>query len=276
MGGWLGVPPRVWVAVGAVALALLVINATTDIMEATREGAPLSAWLPFLWETTSALVILALLPAVGAAERRLRPARIGWPLSIAGHGLALLVFSAVHVSLMVALRSAVMGLAGSSYDFGPVGREFLYELRKDALTYVALLAAFVLLPRLPLGAAPAPAPVKGGRIEIREGERRLWLPPSDILWIEAAGNYVELFTASRSHLVRGTLAGFEQQLAGQGFVRVHRSRLVNAAHVRAVETKPSGDFTVTLDGRSVAGSRRFRAALLAAAPGAVPAGVARP
>jgi DNA-binding LytR/AlgR family response regulator len=49
-------------------------------------------------------------------------------------------------------------------------------------------------------------------------------------------------------------------------VRVHRSRLINRAHIAAIKPTPSGDVDITLsDGRTVTGSRRYRAALEAPA-----------
>ena len=55
---------------------------------------------------------------------------------------------------------------------------------------------------------------------------------------------------------------FEERLAGRGFLRIHRSRLVNRARVAAFKPTPSGDLEITLDdGSVIGGSRRFRDAL---------------
>ncbi len=77
--------------------------------------------------------------------------------------------------------------------------------------------------------------------------------PAEIAWVEAAGNYVEIHVGGATHLARGTLASFEERLARAGFVRVHRSRLVNRARVASLKPTPSGDLEITLDdGRTVA------------------------
>lgn len=77
-----------------------------------------------------------------------------------------------------------------------------------------------------------------------------------------AGNYVELHLATASHLQRQTLSALETQLSAQGFLRIHRSRLVNRRHVRGIAGNASGDFTITLsDGRQIGGGRRWRDAL---------------
>jgi DNA-binding LytR/AlgR family response regulator len=100
------------------------------------------------------------------------------------------------------------------------------------------------------------------RIEIRDGASAVFLAPTDLLFLEAAGNYIEFHTASRTHLVRGTLAAWEAQLADRGFVRIHRSRLVNRARIATIKPTPAGDIELTLDdGRTLTGSRRYRAAL---------------
>ena len=57
---------------------------------------------------------------------------------------------------------------------------------------------------------------------------------SDISHVEAHGDYARLHTGGDSHLVRTPLATLEEEWAGAGFVRIHRSLLVSLAHVREV------------------------------------------
>ena len=60
-------------------------------------------------------------------------------------------------------------------------------------------------------------------------------------------------------LVRGTLNQFEAQLKPHGFVRVHRSRLINRGRIAGFEATPSGDLRIRMtDGREIFGSRRYR------------------
>ena len=107
--------------------------------------------------------------------------------------------------------------------------------------------------------APTTAPAPPPRLEVRDGNRTIFLAPTDILWAEAAGNYVELHTVAGSLLHRATLASLERELAPNGFVRIHRSRLVRRDAVRAVEANASGDFEAVLgNGARVIGSRRYR------------------
>jgi DNA-binding LytR/AlgR family response regulator len=52
------------------------------------------------------------------------------------------------------------------------------------------------------------------------------LPRSSVRWVEAQGDYARLHTADASHLVRVSLATLAEQWADVGFVRIHRSYLV--------------------------------------------------
>jgi len=86
---------------------------------------------------------------------------------------------------------------------------------------------------------------------------------NDIRYLEAAGNYVRLHTATASPLLRGTLAALEARLDPRRFVRVHRSFVVNVALIAELQVTRSGDYEVLLkDGGKVPMSRTFRDALL--------------
>jgi LytTr DNA-binding domain-containing protein len=76
----------------------------------------------------------------------------------------------------------------------------------------------------------------------------LALPACDIEYIKAAGNYVELVTGDRTLLMRATLHDLSQRLGAVGFVRVHRSLLVNSLHVVAARRGPRGRRFVEMRG----------------------------
>jgi len=83
----------------------------------------------------------------------------------------------------------------------------------------------------------------------------------ELLWLQAADNYVELHTAQRMHLLRRTLDGLLADL-GPGFARIHRSRAVALAAVRSVEAADRGNATVRLtNGAALGCSRPWRDAL---------------
>ncbi len=257
---------RVWIAGGALLVLLvivhLLVNVSSLIDEAARDGAPLPGWKPWLLEGSSSIGWLAVMPLVALAAVRLRPPRLSWPATAATHLLMTVAVSLLHVAIMVALRKLTHGLIGESYRLGPdLPAALIYEWRKDAVDYVTLALAFAAIDWFAHRAAPV-TPASGAetpRIEVRDGSRTIWLAPEDIRWAEAAGNYVELHTAAGTLLHRATLSGLESELAPHGFARIHRSRLVRRAAVRAIETNASGDFDALLsDGTWVGGSRRYR------------------
>jgi two-component system, LytTR family, response regulator len=82
---------------------------------------------------------------------------------------------------------------------------------------------------------------------------------SDVDWIEVQENYVRLHTGDDSYLVRGTLAGLEERLDPDHFVRVHRSHIVNLESIRELHPWSHGDWRIVLHcGRELSLSRRFR------------------
>lgn len=93
----------------------------------------------------------------------------------------------------------------------------------------------------------------------------------EILWVEAAGNYVQIHTDRKTHLVRHTVKAMESKLDPQRFVRVRPSAIVNVESVRSVDARAGGDYTVVLgSGTELRSSRGFRERveeLLAQAPG---------
>ncbi len=252
-----------WGLIAAVGAVVAFVTASSDLQEISRSEADIHWSEPVLWEITSAISIIALAPLVGMAVRRWTPRED----SLLRYGLIHLAltlpFSAAHVLAIFAMRETAYWAVGAHYGFfeedGVIGT-FVYEWRKDILSYAAIAAVYWWFQRR----AEAPPPERPGdqRIEIRDGGTAVFLPPADILFVEAAGNYIEFHTPARTHLVRGTLSAWETRLAERGFARVHRSRLVNRARIRALKPTPSGDVEITLDdGKTVLGSRRYRDAL---------------
>jgi two-component system LytT family response regulator len=72
------------------------------------------------------------------------------------------------------------------------------------------------------------------------------LRPGEIDWVEAEGDYVRLHVGQDAHFVRSTLAHMEERLAPQGFVRIHRSRLVNFDRIKELRPFFQGESVVVL------------------------------
>jgi DNA-binding LytR/AlgR family response regulator len=86
------------------------------------------------------------------------------------------------------------------------------------------------------------------------GTTRL-LPRSAVRWVEAQGDYARLHTADGSHLVRVPLATLAERWAEAGFVRVHRSYLVQLKLITELRLT-GGGYVVVVDGRELPVSRR--------------------
>jgi DNA-binding LytR/AlgR family response regulator len=86
------------------------------------------------------------------------------------------------------------------------------------------------------------------------GTTRL-LPRSAVRWVEAQGDYARLHTADASHLVRVSLATLAERWADAGFVRVHRSYLVQLRLITELRLTGNG-YVVVVDGRELPVSRR--------------------
>ena len=98
--------------------------------------------------------------------------------------------------------------------------------------------------------------------DIRDGARIIRTPLSEIVAVSSAGNYVEFWLADgRRPLMRATLAAVEVELERFGFVRAHRSWLVNSGRVTGLRPEGSGDWTVELGAVEAPLSRRYPQAL---------------
>ena len=214
-----------------------------------------------LWEGSSALTVLLFLwiPWLASYVAPLA-AQPRWRLLI--HIPALLLFSLAHVASFVALRKLVYWLAGAHYEFGPLLPNFLYEFAKDAFGYALFIASFALVEHLlcqrSSGAAPARSPI----FDIRDGAKLTRVRLNEVLAVASAGNYVEfVLEDGRRLLMRSPLSALESELAPSGFVRTHRSWLVNAEQMTALKPDGSGDYTVELGSLAAPLSRRFPEAL---------------
>jgi two-component system, LytTR family, sensor kinase len=102
-------------------------------------GSTIAAWKPLVWEMTSVIVIFALIPFIVRFERRFRlDDRPRWRI-VAAHCCAALVFSALHVAGMLALRKLAYALVGQHYAFDSLAAQSFYELQKDLITYILIL-----------------------------------------------------------------------------------------------------------------------------------------
>jgi hypothetical protein len=213
---------------------------------------------PAIWEGSSWLSLLAcfwiawicwlLAPLRGQPRWRLL-------LHIPGA----LAYALAHVGGFIALRKLAYWALGSRYVFG---ENFFYELPKDVLAYGLFIGGIALVGHLLRQQQMVQIPGQTLTFDIRDGAKLTRVRLSDILAITSAGNYVEFALADgRRLLMRSPLSALESDLSGRGFVRTHRSWLVNETAVTGLTPEGSGDYGVLLGSLTAPLSRRFPTAL---------------
>ena len=248
-------------------------NAITLNIDFASSGLDVAHWEPWVWEFSSGITWLALIPLLVWFDRRFPLQAGAFRRSVPAHLLFTVPLSLVHVLGMVGLREIAYAVMGGEYDFGGWARGIGYEYLKDVRTYGALLvtiylyrfvlrrwqgeAGFINQARDDLAEEPVT-----DRFLVKKLGREFLVKVDQIDWIEASGNYVNLHVGERVYPLRETMAGIQAKLEGLGFARVHRSAIVNLDRVREIEPFDTGDARAHLTaGGRVPVSRRYRQAL---------------
>ena len=103
--------------------------------------------------------------------------------------------------------------------------------------------------------AGGPAPSGDVQIPVERGGVTRFISRSEITHVEAQGDYARLHTSDASHLVRVSLATLAERWADAGFVRIHRSYLVQIRLIAELRLTGSG-YVVSVDGIELPVSRR--------------------
>jgi two-component system, LytTR family, response regulator len=86
------------------------------------------------------------------------------------------------------------------------------------------------------------------RIAIKANGSILFIDPSDVLVVQAEGNYVLLEREAGSHLLRESISVMAKKLKPYGFLQIHRSVLVNASFVEEIQPHATGEYGLRLKG----------------------------
>lgn len=250
-------------------------NATFNSITSAIDHPEVAAWQPWSWEWSSALLLLALLPAVIALERRL-PFRFDtWKSCLPLHLMFSVPFSLIHVLGMIGLRKIAYAVAGGHYDFGTFWFHFSYEYLKDVRSYFSIIAVLGMyrlwrlrqqgearLLEAPDQGLPVEPVERPERFLVRKLGKEFLLNAREIEWLQASGNYVNLHMRGRDYPLRSTMSGIEGRLDPARFVRVHRSYFVNLDYLDQIEPLETGDARLQMrDGSRIPCSRGYRSAL---------------
>ncbi|MGB6900614.1 MAG: LytTR family DNA-binding domain-containing protein [Candidatus Acidiferrum sp.] len=86
------------------------------------------------------------------------------------------------------------------------------------------------------------------RIAFKAKGSILLLDLADILAVQAEGNYVSLQHLPNPYLVHESLSSIAEKLKPYGFVRIHRSVVVNISAVEDIQPLPTGEYMLRVKG----------------------------
>ncbi len=253
------------------------INSTSVLMESKRDGvANLADWEPFVWEYSSALSSLLLLPLVAIFM-----AKYPWQwkqpkLSSLQYLTAAVVFSMAHVVGMVVFREVSYQFSSLEYDFAKstseLSYELIYELRKDVwsfCSFVILISVYRQIIVQWLGDASCiddTTATNSSKLTkhllVKKLGKEFLIKTEQIEWMQSAGNYVNLHIGDQVYPTRSTLAEFVNSDTTNSLCQIHRSFAINLNFVHCIEPLASGDAEITmLSGQTLRLSRRFKDSL---------------
>ena len=261
------------------------INAASDWTELSRdENNSTALWEPYLWEYSSALATALLVIPLIYFIRKLDTYAFRVRTWLVWHFAFASLFSIAHVTLMVTFRELCYLLSDKEYNFGPIAREFFYEYRKDIWGYITLVTFYYIIMfsyRRLIGEASvirehdAPEEVSGNKgnispstmpdnLLVKKLNKEFLVKLSDVYWVEASGNYINLHTVKSTFPLRYTMKQFCEHAIEKGFIRVHRSYAVQSTLIDNIRFEDSGDGILTLlDSTEVPVSRRYKDTLKA-------------
>ena len=86
------------------------------------------------------------------------------------------------------------------------------------------------------------------RIAFKAKGKILLLDLADIMAVQAEGNYVSLQQRANCYLVHESLSSMAEKLEPHGFIRIHRSVVVNISAVEEIQPLPTGEYRLRVKG----------------------------
>ena len=85
-------------------------------------------------------------------------------------------------------------------------------------------------------------------VAVKQGQKITVIPVEDIIFLQAEGDYVMIYTTKNRYLKEQTMKTFESELPKNRFVRVHRSFIVNVESILGIETNEKQQHLLLLKG----------------------------
>jgi DNA-binding LytR/AlgR family response regulator len=121
--------------------------------------------------------------------------------------------------------------------YQPTDTSFLPLTRVDAANLIRVLRQLEVI-------AKRQAP----RIAFKAKGRILFLDLAEIVAVQAEGNYVSLRHRPNPYLVHESLSSMAEKLKPYGFIRIHRSVVVNISAVQELQPLPTGEYRLRVKG----------------------------
>jgi len=86
------------------------------------------------------------------------------------------------------------------------------------------------------------------RVAIKVRGKILFINLGDVVSVQAEGNYVSFQRISSSYLLRESISAVAQMLETHGFIRIHRSVLVNTSFVEEIRPLSTGEYCLRVEG----------------------------
>ena len=211
-----------------------------ELSQQRQAGASVDEFRLVSEQVTSAIAAFAMVPFVVQWLGLFPLQRAAWPRAVIGHTAGCIVFAFGHYAMMVALRFGWYTINDLTYIWRePFVANLIVEFQKDIKVYigfVVLIAAYQVFLR---SREPA-VETRPGRLLVQTGSGESVLQLGQIDYLEAARNYVAVHADGREYILRETMTNVMNKLAGEPFVRSHRSFIVNVdrvSEIRAVDDK---------------------------------------
>ena len=97
------------------------------------------------------------------------------------------------------------------------------------------------------------------RIAIKAKGKILFLNVAEIMAVQAEGNYISLSHRTHPYLLRESISAMAEKLKPYGFMRIHRSVIVNISAVEEIRPLPTGEYRLRVkDGREYPVTRTYK------------------
>lgn len=243
-----------WTLWLAFSLLAALINSISGVADIAQSGASTPHWHQYADEMTSWFGFAVAVPVLFLFDNALATRKVPLSGRLLIYAVSSIVFSGVHIALMMGARPPVFALFGGHYGIGSWLDRFTYEYPKDIVTFLIALGVAALqrrsMPVEETAKTPAEAPrrpaAQAPTFLARGTAGETLVRVAEIDWVEAQGNYVALHAGGGTYLVRRTLQEVEAVLSGHGFIRTHRSAIVRSSLIRSFAVADGGGLHVIL------------------------------